>query len=292
MAVDPATLGAISSVVGTGVNAFVQSRFNREERIQEQKRYERGRKDSLSDFHLENEYNSPSAQMKRLKDAGLNPNLVYGKGATQAAATVNSSSPSSINANPPQFDIGSTMSSYVDTKVKQAQIDNLHSQNETQKQETLLKAAQTLSTIQSTKGTTFDLEQKQSLAATTLEAAKLNVQKLSADIRKTIADTQFTTDSNQRMQELQKPTIAKIASETEKIKADTRLSDQQKKESIARINNMVKDGQLREIEIELRKKGINPSDPAWQRAIQEGIQKINRAFPKVYRDKSGKIVHE
>lgn len=32
-------------------------------------------------WHMNNEYNDPSNQMKRLSDAGLNPNLVYGSGA-------------------------------------------------------------------------------------------------------------------------------------------------------------------------------------------------------------------
>lgn len=35
----------------------------------------------------QNEYNSPKEQMKRLKDAGLNPHLVYGSGASGAAGT-------------------------------------------------------------------------------------------------------------------------------------------------------------------------------------------------------------
>lgn len=49
------------------------------------KDYERMRKDSLSDFHMANAYNSPAEQMNRLREAGLNPNLVYGKGADMAA---------------------------------------------------------------------------------------------------------------------------------------------------------------------------------------------------------------
>lgn len=36
---------------------------------------------NLKMWNLQNAYNSPSQQMKRLKDAGLNPNLVYGNGA-------------------------------------------------------------------------------------------------------------------------------------------------------------------------------------------------------------------
>ena len=41
-------------------------------------------------WNMQNEYNKPAAQMARLKEAGLNPNLLYGTGT--AAATGNSSS--------------------------------------------------------------------------------------------------------------------------------------------------------------------------------------------------------
>lgn len=45
-----------------------------------------------------NEYNSPAAQMQRLKDAGLNPNLVYGSGSV-AGNTSQASQPHAIVPN-------------------------------------------------------------------------------------------------------------------------------------------------------------------------------------------------
>lgn len=55
---------------------------------------------NLENWTRQNEYNSPSAQMERLKAAGLNPNLVYGGGSAQTAA-------SAIHAMP-----GATMQAY------------------------------------------------------------------------------------------------------------------------------------------------------------------------------------
>lgn len=49
-------------------------------------------------WNVANEYNSPSAQMQRLKEAGLNPNLVYGNGV--AGATGNNSGPTSAGNSP------------------------------------------------------------------------------------------------------------------------------------------------------------------------------------------------
>lgn len=41
---------------------------------------------NLEQWHLENAYNSPIAQVARFKSAGLNPNLIYGDGGAMAAA--------------------------------------------------------------------------------------------------------------------------------------------------------------------------------------------------------------
>ena len=43
----------------------------------------RNRRWALQDRDYENAYNHPKQQMQRLKEAGLNPNLVYGSGAAQ-----------------------------------------------------------------------------------------------------------------------------------------------------------------------------------------------------------------
>lgn len=39
-------------------------------------------------WHMQNEYNTPAAQMQRLKEAGLNPNLVYGQMSSSNAGPV------------------------------------------------------------------------------------------------------------------------------------------------------------------------------------------------------------
>lgn len=39
---------------------------------------------NIENWSRQNEYNLPSAQMQRYKDAGLNPNLIYGSGSTSA----------------------------------------------------------------------------------------------------------------------------------------------------------------------------------------------------------------
>lgn len=50
-------------------------------------------------WKMQNEYNSPQAQMQRFKDAGLNPNLIYGQGTSGNA----SSAPQMITPSAPDL---------------------------------------------------------------------------------------------------------------------------------------------------------------------------------------------
>ena len=75
-----AAISAIGSFFGNRSNrkasreAFErESKFAREERLAQQQWIEQM-------YEKNNSYNSPAAQMQRLKDAGLNPDLMYSRG--------------------------------------------------------------------------------------------------------------------------------------------------------------------------------------------------------------------
>lgn len=53
--------------------------------------WEREKAYNLDLWAKQNEYNSPKAQMQRLEEAGLNPNLMYGQGTTGIAAAIRGS---------------------------------------------------------------------------------------------------------------------------------------------------------------------------------------------------------
>ncbi|MDR1941429.1 MAG: hypothetical protein LBQ47_03810 [Endomicrobium sp.] len=95
---------------------------------------------SIEAWNRTNEYNSPSAVMQRLKDAGLNPNLVYGHGnAVNTAQQAPFQHAPSRNVS--QFD-------YIGSKMAQAQIDNLRAQNENLVAQRDNVRAQTLSVME------------------------------------------------------------------------------------------------------------------------------------------------
>lgn len=87
-----------------------------------------------------NDYNSPEAQMARLKAAGLNPNMIYGQGAGGAG---NASQMPKYNAPTvkydyiPMVDIPAALGMYQDFSMRQAQIDNVKAQTESTRTRTL-----------------------------------------------------------------------------------------------------------------------------------------------------------
>lgn len=96
-------------------------------------------------WNRQNEYNSPSSQMARLKEAGLNPNLVYGTG---AVGNTSSQLPK-YNAPTAKFDspapfkgqsVQQGLQMYMDITQRQAVIDKVKSETELTQQKTLTEA--------------------------------------------------------------------------------------------------------------------------------------------------------
>lgn len=288
---DPLTLSLISGLVTTGANVYgthTQKRIaeknmyltesqNRINRQFEEQRYAQMRKDALADWKSQNEYNHPLEQMNRLRQAGLNPHLVYGKGADATAESIRSSQFSGINAPAPQNtfnaqqgygSIGQGISQGInqvyDLKAKQAQTDNIAQSTALMQQESLFKQAGTAKTIQETANTKFELGKAQELKDSVIENQKLQNDKLRAD-------TAFTVDSNQRAElanssnvqlTLEKVITEKIAHAKDQASIDAlkeQLKAVQQSEDILRY------------EQQLTNMGIHKNDPWYFRAMMNLI---------------------
>lgn len=100
-----ALLGAGGSLVGN-VASLIAGRSNADRAFKQQKELMALQNQySIENWNRENAYNTPKAQMERLKSAGLNPNLVYngGAGALQSGAISAPSAPGSQMAPTPDF---------------------------------------------------------------------------------------------------------------------------------------------------------------------------------------------
>lgn len=77
-------------------------------------------------WNAQNEYNLPSNQMKRFRDAGLNPYLVYGHGTSTLASTP--SSAGTPSRYPYQLDVLTALNAYQDLRQKDAMTQNIKAQ--------------------------------------------------------------------------------------------------------------------------------------------------------------------
>lgn len=121
----------VGSVLGSFFNANQQEKQNRRSENFSREMYGRQRADALSDWNMQNAYNDPAAQMQRLKDADLNPNLVYGNGADAGApAPMRQSQSQQPNFKAPQVDAGGIVQNAMMMKQIQSNIAKTDAETE------------------------------------------------------------------------------------------------------------------------------------------------------------------
>lgn len=192
----PSAITGVSSLLGGAINAGSQLGTNSSQLSYAKEMYEKQRADALADWKMQNEYNSPSAQMTRFKEAGLNPNLIYGQ--MSNSPVVRTSSPQSYSPTAPQIDItrpvGMAIDQYYDTKLKSAQIDNLKEQNVLLKQDSLIKMYEGISKNLQNQKSEFEVKNQKDLLTTTLDAMKAN-------IKQTIQSTSLSKEQENKIQQ-------------------------------------------------------------------------------------------
>lgn len=147
---------------------------------------------NLDMWNRQNEYNSPTAQMGRLSEAGLNPNLMYGSGSVgNSSSQAPQYSPASYDAPRAerstdvaprlQFDPYQAVNLYQTIAMRRAQVDNLSSQTEYTHQNTrnaavdqAIKAAQLL-------GVQLTNRQREDLYDVTIQQAKETLRKTTGE---------------------------------------------------------------------------------------------------------------
>lgn len=131
-------VGITSSVVTNNTNRRLTEQTNRSNQsiqnsVNELQQQLAGQANtwSLEQWQRETEYNTPYNQMQRLRDAGINPSLVYGNGGliNEAASSpaVNMANVDAMRNNTPQIQnpLENVVRDYSDVALKRAQIDNL-----------------------------------------------------------------------------------------------------------------------------------------------------------------------
>lgn len=276
----PSIIAGGSQVAGGLIDAFGTSRQNRLSRDFSREMYDRQFSDNLAFWRMQNEYNSPQAQMKRFQDAGLNPNLIYGQGNSGPAGAVQTPDVQSPQFRTPEF--GRAVSSgglaYVnaiyDLDIKQAQTNNLRAQNEVIKQEALLKEVQRKSVGTSEERSRFDLGFEQELRDVSADARR-------AALSKKLADIDYTVDENARKAAMSSSNLLEAVERMKNMmeqRLNYRMDRARTREEVSRIRADVeriksqtdlnlKESQIKQLNLDLLRNGINPNDPLWTRIV-------------------------
>jgi len=130
-------------------------------------RQKRARKWQLEDWDRVNAYNHPQAQMQRLKEAKLNPQLAVGGTSTGNASSIDSNNLQTSAAEEISAGAAETINNYQDHRVKKAQTQNL-------KADALKKAAETINTGIKNEA---DMENLRAVKAFSMDNASLDNQK-------------------------------------------------------------------------------------------------------------------
>lgn len=271
-----------ATVLGSGINAWQTGRMNKKSMQFAREMYSRQYADNLALWNMQNEYNSPAAQMQRFKDAGLNPNLIYGQQNTAGPLT-------SPDVQKPQFDAPqygnaisggalATIDAMYNLEMKQAQTDNLKLQADVIKQEAALKGVQTKRGI-------FDLGLESELRSTSVDARKEALRQLKVnidlslrkDFREQIMMSSNLREASERIQNLvaQRQSMllqnAHSVEDRKRIMAETARIKKQ-------IQLMSQEGVIKQLDANLAKEGIRPGDPLWYRVITQGFNSVYDFF--------------
>lgn len=228
----------------------------------------RANKHNVNFWNMQNEYNNPTSQMQRLRDAGLNPNLIYGSSSSGAAGNAEKIAPS--KASPYKMnDPGPAASNLPLTKQINATTDNLKTQNTVILQEKLLKANQTLGVGADNALKMIGLGVAPALAKGSLSIQQANIRKLESDALGSEYDTYFKSQT--------------IKDRIKDIGYRMQISLETKKGAILKNEMLEWENQLKEI-------GLDRSDPFLIKMLGRRYQqwlkkhKPSKVFKKIFKN--------
>lgn len=253
-------------VVGQIYSGFAQGAQNRKSREFSREMYDRQYQDSIKFWNMQNEYNSPQEQRKRLEAANLNPALMYKGGAGQGMAgnikTPDVQSAQFRTADMTGLGLGrmNYLNQIYDMDVKQAQADNMKKQGNLILAETGLKIAQRMSTVQGTRKSKFELELAQELRQNSLDVAVETLRGI-------------TSRNDILLNEEERNKVIhgfNIQNSIEDI-LSKRLGRAKTRQEISNLKEMIKkikaDTSLAWLDHKLGKQGYSRSDPMYMRQI-------------------------
>lgn len=179
--------GAGASIYGANQNVKAQEKANEANILMTRETNQANRdlaeyaySQNLAQWNRENEFNSPQAQLDRLRSAGLNPNLIYNN---SSAGVVSAGSP---QYNPPEMRAAHIEAAKLNLEGFARSIANIASQTELNTAKAEKLRAETAGTLAKTSKTVTETEFLQKSIADRLEIVK-------QDLSQAIANSSFAT---------------------------------------------------------------------------------------------------
>jgi len=261
-------IAAGANLLGQGLNYAATANINESTQKWNEKMYGQQRMDALADWMRQNEYNSPSEQMRRLREAGLNPHLVYGGGANSVSQPIRSTDAKSWNPQVPQLDLASVANTALfrqyDLRLTDEQINQTAENVKLLKDKQLETRANAAGILATTAKTKQQIAQSEQLFGYTLEQAKENVRSTRADIESTLTKTE-------QMRAIFQPNLQKAVLEVQKLRLENAKTQAERSMILQNIKNAQKDEELKRLDIELKKLGIMPGDNLFMRILGRSL---------------------
>jgi len=289
---DPNWGTAAASSIDNASAIYATGTANKKTREWNEKMQALQRQQAIEDWNRQNEYNHPSAQMARLREAGLNPHLVYGKGADNTSAPVRSTESKSLNYGVPNLTRATdVLAQNNNLALGKAQVDNLRVQQTVAAQDAILKSMQTSQIAANTAKTKQETSQAASLFTGSMEAQKLMLQKTAQDIF-LASEANRRADTQQTQQLLiGSQSLRESAERILKSKAERENLGIQGQKTASEIENLLNSYELQQMDIKMRKDGITPSDPYYIRWLQNFLNKPGTKFEGAKEKDPNKFMH-
>lgn len=283
----PEIISGGSSILGTAIGAISGAVQNKRQREYETGVYNKQRQDALSDWQRQNEYNHPSSQMARLREAGLNPNLVYGSGSAQSPAGMVRSTEQKVSPRQPLGlerlgDVGQNLvQTHFNTKLQQLQADQVRAQNTILVNKAAMQGLEAAQISSRTSLNKFQIENSKRLA-------DASIRKIEANILESEANTRYKTDENTRRTILTSQSVKESGERILRSESERALNPTKKAHLEAQIKDIESNVELKKFEAELNKLGMTKGDELWQRLLAKGWgdvtggMTITEAFSKLW----------
>jgi len=214
-----------------------------------------------------NAYNAPAAQMQRLSDAGLNPNMIYG--ATGAVGNTSTQTPSykppspEYNYQARQY-VAPNLLNFQDIRLRDAQITATERQSENIQANTSRADAETANILIRSAQGEYDLDLARELRENVMRQAQLTTMDKELSVRMKSVESElqreFAARERQLGLDLQSTQVQSTIQGISESIARIQMINQNMTESNARIANIQIDNQLKTVELGLRRLGINPNE--------------------------------